>query len=190
MARPREFDPDKATSRIMDAFWRAGYDATSLADLMAATGLKKGSLYAAFGDKRAMYLRGLAAYDAKYVDTVVDMMMQREGEHALRAFLELPAQAVEGKDRRGCFLCNASAETEALDEPARSLAESSRRKLAGAIHTALKQAQDQGARIPDLEARADQVLALYFGMRILARSGTPVERIRAAANDMLNQLGV
>ena len=69
--RPREFDVDAVLIALMELFWRRGYEGTSLADIVEATGLKKGSLYAAFGDKRDMYLKALAHYDAQRVELVV-----------------------------------------------------------------------------------------------------------------------
>jgi AcrR family transcriptional regulator len=54
--RPRAYDPDVALAQAMDTFWHAGYAGTSLDDLSAATGMNRPSLYAAFGDKRALYL--------------------------------------------------------------------------------------------------------------------------------------
>ncbi|MGE5163663.1 MAG: helix-turn-helix domain-containing protein, partial [Sphingobacteriales bacterium] len=50
--RPRAYNPDTALARAADVFWRNGYDGTSLDDLVAATGMNRPSLYAAFGDKR------------------------------------------------------------------------------------------------------------------------------------------
>ena len=52
MARTREFDTDAAVARAMDVFWCKGYEATSIADLVEATGVQRGSLYAAFGSKQ------------------------------------------------------------------------------------------------------------------------------------------
>ncbi len=62
MGRPREFDEETVLEAAMDAFWRQGYEATSMTDLCAATGLHKGSLYQAFGDKHQLYLRSLQHY--------------------------------------------------------------------------------------------------------------------------------
>ena len=62
MGRPREFNEEEALAKIMDVFWARGFEGATVSDLMAATGLKKGSLYAAFGDKRAMYLKALALW--------------------------------------------------------------------------------------------------------------------------------
>ena len=62
VGRPREFDVDKALDAAMQAFWAKGYEATSMADLMAATGLHKGSIYGAFGDKHALFVEALTRY--------------------------------------------------------------------------------------------------------------------------------
>ena len=62
VGRPREFDPDTVLEAAMRAFWAKGYEATSLADLMAVTGLHKGSLYQAFGDKHSLFVQALSRY--------------------------------------------------------------------------------------------------------------------------------
>src|ERR1700678_2029748 len=60
--RPRAYDPQAALGRATDAFWKTGYSATSLDEISAATGMNRPSLYAAFGDKCALYLEALAGY--------------------------------------------------------------------------------------------------------------------------------
>src|SRR2546423_14715860 len=60
--RPRAYDPQVALARAAEVFWKAGYAGTSLDDLVAATGMNRPSLYAAFGDKRALYLKTLEHY--------------------------------------------------------------------------------------------------------------------------------
>lgn len=57
--RPRSFDPEKAIEAAQAVFWKHGYEATSLNQLAEAVGLHKPSLYAAFGDKKALYLKAL-----------------------------------------------------------------------------------------------------------------------------------
>jgi TetR/AcrR family transcriptional repressor of nem operon len=56
MARPAEFDRNDVLNKAMDVFWRTGYTATSVSDLVHATNLKPGSLYAAFNSKRGLFL--------------------------------------------------------------------------------------------------------------------------------------
>jgi AcrR family transcriptional regulator len=59
--RPPAYVPEVALARATDAFWSAGYAATSLDELAAATGMNRPSLYGAFGDKHDLYLKTLAA---------------------------------------------------------------------------------------------------------------------------------
>src|SRR5262250_3383868 len=60
--RPRAYDPEIALQRATESFWRAGYAATSLDDLSAATGMNRPSLYGAFGDKRELYIKSYRRY--------------------------------------------------------------------------------------------------------------------------------
>src|SRR5436190_1011234 len=60
--RPRAYDPDTALARVMGVFWDAGYAATSLDDISAATAMNRPSLYGAFGDKHALYETALERY--------------------------------------------------------------------------------------------------------------------------------
>lgn len=62
MVRPREFDMQQVLERAANVYWNKGWDATITADLERATGLKRGSLYNAFGDKRGLYLAALQYY--------------------------------------------------------------------------------------------------------------------------------
>jgi TetR/AcrR family transcriptional repressor of nem operon len=62
MARTREFDTEAAVERAMRVFWCKGYEATSISDLVEATGVQRGSLYAAFGSKQGLYHAALDRY--------------------------------------------------------------------------------------------------------------------------------
>ena len=60
--RPRAFDAEAALDRALQVFWRQGYEGTSLSDLTKATGLNRPSLYAAFGNKEALFRKALDRY--------------------------------------------------------------------------------------------------------------------------------
>ncbi len=62
VGRPREFDVEQVLDAAMKAFWANGYESTSLADLVSVTGLHKGSLYQAFGDKHSLFIQTLNRY--------------------------------------------------------------------------------------------------------------------------------
>src|SRR5215470_5049877 len=83
--RPRQYDPDSALARAAAAFWKNGYAATSLDDLAAATGMNRPSLYAAFGDKRDLYLKTLQRYRDGARATTLTLLAD---DPPLRVFLE------------------------------------------------------------------------------------------------------
>lgn len=185
MARPLKYDPDLVREQIMGAFWAKGYQATSLADLMAATNLQKGSLYAAYGDKHGMFQTALIHYDKLVISRTIETMDALPGQEALKALLAAPAEAVGANDRRGCLLCNSLGEYEGLDEAAKRLANRSRADLTAAIERALARLKTP----PDLpKSQALELLAFYFGLRVLARGGVSLKDIGRASESALEKL--
>src|ERR1700754_4896517 len=117
MARPREFDEEQVVRAARDRFWDAGYAATSLTDLSDATGLGKTSLYGAFGDKHALYLRIFDEYSTHAVAGLAAELagpaagaLARVGEHLLRN------AAASAGNPRGCLLARGTAELAGCDE--------------------------------------------------------------------------
>src|SRR5512139_3231149 len=77
--RPRSFDPDEVLEHAMGVFWRKGFDATGVADLEAATGLGRQSLYGAFGDKRALFAQVVDFYFARVLKPGLVDVLDAEG---------------------------------------------------------------------------------------------------------------
>jgi len=116
--RPRSFDPDEVLDKARAVFWNLGYAATSLDDLAAATGLNRPSLYAAFGDKHALYLAALRRSAAEATQALGAAL---QAEAPLRVVLtaifdrtvDIYRRGEEGQ--RGCFLIG-TAVTQAVDD--------------------------------------------------------------------------
>src|SRR6201995_1182212 len=86
--RHRSFHVDAAVERAMNVFWSRGYHATALPDLLRATKLSRGSLYAAFGDKHALFLRALDRYIADALTRMdAELGPCRDPLDGLRAYL-------------------------------------------------------------------------------------------------------
>src|SRR5690625_3313814 len=90
--RPRSFDPADALKSARDVFWASGYGGTSIQSLVDGVGLERGSLYAAFGDKRRLYLETVKLYWADYEDSLRAALKQVPLLPALREVLVMPAQ--------------------------------------------------------------------------------------------------
>ncbi|MFX0543708.1 TetR/AcrR family transcriptional regulator [Roseovarius sp. S4756] len=185
--RPRQFDEDQALAAIMQLFWEHGYEATGLSDIIKATGLGKASLYATFGNKQSMYLRALAAFETQMVDAGAETLRSGDGSALERvtAFLDAPIAARrDAGDARGCFVCNASADRAALDPETAQVV----RRCYAKVTTALERTL---AEIMPAEAacrRAQTVLAVYAGLRVMARTGMPIADMEQARDDVLNSL--
>lgn len=185
--RPREFDEIMALRKVMSLFWAHGFEGVSLSQIMTATGLKKASLYAAFGDKRSMYLRALQQYHADQVRAAAQAL--RDESHPpldrIRAFLTAPLAAAESGDQSGCFLCNASADQAALDADTQAQVQQGFATLANALQSPL-QARHPGLDPHQLASQAHMLLGLYSGFRIMARGGVDVVKLGASIDVALN----
>lgn len=109
MGRPRNFDIDEALLAAMNVFWSKGYDGASLKDLTKAMGISGPSMYAAFGDKRELYLKTIDKYgDVDGCAPVVVFESEPNIEKAVQGFLETVIE--HSTDRaggaRGCFLAS------------------------------------------------------------------------------------
>lgn len=190
IGRPREFDEAEALAAIMNVFWAKGYEATSLADLVAATGLKKGSLYAAFGEKRSMYLKALAHYEAAFVESAAGAL--RAGGNAkarIRSFLSAPIEAAwAAKDFRGCFLCNASADQASLDPEIAKRVQRGFDIMEDGLAAALEDLGPKGKSERGRSARL--LLSVYAGLRVMARAGVPRVRLEDARDAALHAVGI
>ena len=107
MARPREFDIDEALEAAMQTFWLKGYTATSMADLMQAMGLQKGSIYKAFGSKHALFLAALRSYLRGALSSLKSRMAQADTPlEAIQLFLHSAVRTCAMNPDKGCFALN------------------------------------------------------------------------------------
>ena len=122
--RPRAFEPETALIQAMDVFWKDGFAATSLDDVSAATGLNRPSLYGAFGDKRALYLKAYGQYRKRMDESFQPLFAARAPLRAklrriLVAALDLYLSGEDGP--RGCFTVLSAASDAIADPELRSL---------------------------------------------------------------------
>ncbi len=112
MARPREFDIEEILALALDVFWMQGYDATSMTDLMDATGLARGSIYKGYGDKKRLFMRALDSYLVQANASLRESAeISESGREALeRIFANVVTMSTGKGVRRGCFSVNSTIE--------------------------------------------------------------------------------
>lgn len=185
MARTKEFDPDAVLRRALELFWERGYEATSMADLVAHLGIARASLYATFGGKHELYLKALERY-LQMTDPLIAEALSRPGPvlPAVRELIEQFAEESGGdRPRRGCLVVNTAVELAAHDADAARLVESSWSFLEASLTSALTRARAQGELPPDKDPRAlaRLLLVIFQGMRVLGRAPADDNRLRDAA---------
>ncbi|PRY00054.1 TetR/AcrR family transcriptional regulator [Allonocardiopsis opalescens] len=188
MARPRSFDEKQVLTAVRDQFWDAGYAATSLEDLMRVSGLGKGSLYAAFGDKRRLFLRVLRGYtDDSHGHLRRALAETPRALDALRALLEAPTGATT---RRGCLMANSTCELGNADPDVLAHAHRTYETSTALIGDCVARAQREG----DLPAGADPIetaralLAAQQGLLFMSRTGMDAAALSATARSLAAQL--
>jgi AcrR family transcriptional regulator len=190
MARPRNFDEDTVVAAARDRFWGGGYAATSVDDLSAATGLGKGSLYGAFGDKHALFVRALDGYCVESMDRV-EAQLRQPGVSAydrlaghVRAMV---AGVVDDSERRGCMIAKSSAELGGTDADVDRVVGDSLIRWHGYLVECIAEAQRDGKVRADAdpEVLATTLLSLMRGFEALRKGGTEPAKIAAAGEQAL-----
>ena len=176
MARPRKFVEDQFIGAARDQFWAHGYAGTSLDDLVAVTGLGRGSIYGAFGDKHTIFLRALEEYSAATMAAVRAELRDSAESAYDRLVGHIRSMArVNAKDseRRGCLTAKSAAELAATDKAVahrvKRFLDTYQSELAETIAAAKREGDiDSAVNSRDLAAL---VLALLRGMEALRKGG-------------------
>jgi TetR/AcrR family transcriptional regulator, transcriptional repressor for nem operon len=172
MARPKEFDPERALRKAMNLFWRLGYENTSLEALMKEMGIAKQSLYDTFGDKRALYLKAMAYYRDQTNGQMKKMLNEIPSvKDGFAKLLYGLAKETREQHERGCLLLSANLQRDPKDAVVRDLLRDNQARVEAIFHQALARAQKQ----KELSFKEDPAaLARFFvvtiqGMRAMAR---------------------
>jgi len=161
MARPREFDIDQALDAATETFWRQGYEGTSLVDLMDAMGLKKGSVYKAFGSKHELFIQVLKRYlDNLFEGTRNAVAGASTPAESIRRFVEYVRTTGYDEDmHKGCLAVNSVVELAPHDAEVLGILKSHIAKVTGALTQIIQAGQADGSFRHDVPA---QELAVFL----------------------------
>lgn len=192
--RPRSFDKDEKLETAMHLFWARGYSATSVQDLVDALAVERGSLYAAFGDKRDLYLEAVKLYWHEYEVELRASLETKPLDEALRWVLTNPMRleefATDVGVPQGCLMGNTSAELVPRDEGARDTVADSYRRFVEIISAALAEGQKRGEVANTSSPRAQAQMLLYFvqGFSLVSRAHAEGELSLAAVDAAVRSL--
>jgi len=174
MARPREFDDDIVVDRAMDAFWTNGYANTSPAQLAAATGVGKGSLYNAFNSKRELFDRALARYDTVGSE-FAEEFLSRPGstKQRIESFLRFLVDSDLAQPvRRGCFAVNTAIELAGQDPEVTRMVRTMQEHTISALAGRIDQGCRDGDVSPGVDSRAfaEFLMNTIVGLRVMTKT--------------------
>jgi TetR/AcrR family transcriptional repressor of nem operon len=173
MARPKEFEPEQVLGQVTELFWKKGYSATSIDDILEVTGIGRKSLYDTFGDKQALYLAALQHYGKLFGWRLKQLSRKESIREIIQAFFETVVdESVSDQDRKGCFMVNASLEMNQHSTEIAKRVNTGMDNTREAFYQILVSAQEAGelAMKHDPKKLACYFLNTYIGLRILARS--------------------
>jgi TetR/AcrR family transcriptional regulator, transcriptional repressor for nem operon len=187
--RPREFDPAVAIDAALKVFWDQGYHATSIDDLCDATGLLRGSLYSAFGDKKGMLLAVLDRYADKGLTRLAESLSSpqpsREGLRGALLYYTRMATVLAG--RHGCLVTNTAMEMLPNDPDVADRVERIFRQMAALLSAAVIRGQAAGIFNQNLDERTvgNFLLCMTQGLRVLGKVKAYGEKDLGATVDLV-----
>ena len=188
----KNFDIDVTLTRAMQTFWAHGYEATSMQDLVAATGVNRASIYATYGDKRALFLTALRKYDGEIRRRMLAELAETKTPAAAIAALfdEFIGQTTVPQGNWGCFLVNTALELAAHDHEIAELVNAAQDEIEAFFLAMIRKGQQSGAFAADRDAKplAHQALASLLGMLVMIRSRPEEEFLTAVRDGFLKSL--
>ena len=190
MPRTKEFEPLEALDAAMELFWRKGYEAASMRELLDAMGIGRGSFYDTFGDKHALFLAALDRFQEVRTSWVEEVLVGSGLEGVREVFGRTVDGLVEFEPRRGCLLANAAVELAPHDPEVAARISGYVHRAEAAFEDVLARAREDGELSADSDpkALARFLVNTLHGLRVLARAGSDRETLEDIVHVALEAL--
>ena len=190
MPRTKDFEPQEALDVAMDLFWRKGYEAASMRELLDAMSIGRGSFYGTFGDKHALFLAALDRFREVRTSWIEEVLEESGLEAIEEVFRRSVDGLVESEMRRGCLLANSAVELAPHDPEVAGRISRYIGRSEDVFESALTRAREAGeiSADSDLKALARFLVNTLHGLRVLARAGSDREVLDDAVSVALGVL--
>lgn len=189
MARPKDFNEERALDSAVDCFWKHGYEATTVRELADAMKIGGTSLYNAYGDKRALFSRSLERYANRSMRERIERLETgHRPKEAIRAFIaEIVDRSLKDPDRKGCLLINSALDVAPHDAEIGKVVAGYLDELRTFFRRNIEAAQREGqiADALDADEVSGHLLGVLAGIRVLARTGARRKTLESVARPAL-----
>ena len=186
MPRVKTFDENEVLTKAMNLFWKRGYAATSVQDLVSCLGINRASLYDTFGDKKQLFKKSFELYRTTNKEGLVQFFKSRPNvkEGFAELFQNAIQEAITDKDRKGCFVVNTTTELIPNDENLLEILESNKKDIEIIFYEYLKKGKESGQLITtqNLKSVASLFYILYNGIRVVSKVSTDKKKLNDSVN--------
>ncbi|AWI79412.1 TetR family transcriptional regulator [Parazoarcus communis] len=182
----KSFDEDEAVGKAMKVFWQKGFEPASMADLIAGTGITRGSLYNAFGGKEQLFIRALQKYDKENRRALLaELESMDDPVQAIAALFDgIVADTIADTEKKGCFLINTASDLGAQGEEVNRIVRNGLREMEAFFRRSIEVAQAR-KKIPetlDPAATAKGLMGMIVAIRVLGRGMCDESSLRTIAD--------
>ncbi|MGA9637397.1 TetR/AcrR family transcriptional regulator [Flavobacterium sp.] len=192
MPRVKLFDENEVLTKAMNLFWKQGYSATSVRDLVSHLGINRASLYDTFGDKEQLFKKSFELYRKTSMEGLTHFFQSqpnvRDGFSKL--FNIAIEEAILDKDRKGCFVVNITTELIPNDESLLKVLESNKQDIENIFYEYLKKGKEKG-QLKDsknLKSISSLFYTLYSGIKVVSKIETNKKELTNSVNLALSLL--
>jgi len=193
MARPVEFDREQALEAAMKLFWCQGYVATSLAQLLDEMAIGRSSFYAAYGDKRSLFIEVFGLFSERTRRMLVNAWEETESLEAVgRFFYDTLLEVPRYRAGRGCMMVNTILELADVDEELSASAARELARVEAVFEDCFERAQQEG-QYPAVRTAAElaaHVMVLNQGLRVASRKRASRRHLQNQVDTALSLLGL
>lgn len=186
MVGARQFDEQEVIALALDVFWRKGLHDATMQDLAEATGVQRGSLYNAYGDKEAIFLRAFDRYSAQFLEAAEKALSEGEAAKRLRTFLDMiVVNMTAGSPQRGCLTTRTALDAGISSEDVRERVQGVLGRLEQLVAKAIGSDKRRAA---DASRLARVVVTFTRGLAVMERAGYSRKQLRESAATFVDAL--
>jgi TetR/AcrR family transcriptional regulator, transcriptional repressor for nem operon len=188
MVGVRQFDEQEVIALALDVFWRKGLHDATMQDLAAATGVQRGSLYNAYGDKEAIFLRAFDQYAGQFLETAVKALAGGDVAERLRNFFDvIIVNMTTGLPSRGCLTTRTALDAGISSEDVRERVQGLLDRLEQIVSAAIGSAPGK-AITTDANRLARVVVTFTRGLAVMERAGYSRKQLKESAATFVDAL--
>lgn len=192
MGRTKQFDEQDILEKAMELFWKQGYNATSINDLVNHLKVNRASLYSTYGGKKELFDKALNHYMATSHKSLRVFIEKKESpKRIIKSLFESAInESYTDIDKKGCFVVNATTELAATDEVTQLSVQHNMDKVLGVFKTILLKAQELNEirADKDIDALAMSLYITYSGLRVIGKSDVDRDKLTKGINTYLELL--